>query len=58
MEWTGNHLYLGPKIWNTVPEEIQQKSSLFAFERQIKQWVPNKCPCRMCKNCLPNIGFI
>ena len=34
--------YLGPKIWNMVPEEMRQKSSLFAFKREIKQWVPQK----------------
>ena len=50
--------YLGPKIWNMVPEEMKQKSSLFAFKREIKQWVPNSCSCRICKNYLPNIGFI
>ena len=50
--------YLGPKIWNMVPEEMKQKSSLFAFKKGIKQCVSNNCPCRICKNYLPNIGFI
>ena len=27
--------YLGPKIWNVVPEEMHQKSSLHAFKREI-----------------------
>ena len=58
--WNGQETisYLGPKIWNMVPEEMKQKSSLFAFKREIKQWVPDNCPCRICKNYLPNIGFI
>ena len=58
--WNGRETvsYLGPNIWNMVPEEMKQKSSLFAFKREIKQWVPNNCPCRICKNYLPNIGFI
>ena len=50
--------YLGLKIWNMVPEQMKQKSSLFAFKREIKQWVPNNCPCRICKNYLSNIEFI
>ena len=25
------------------PEEMEQKSSLFAFKREIKQWSPNNC---------------
>ena len=46
MEWTGKPIsYLGRKIWNMVPEEMKQKSSLFAFKREIKQWVLNNCPC-------------
>ena len=50
--------YLGPKIWNMVPGEMKQKSSLFALKREVKQWVPNNCWCRICKTYLPNIGFI
>ena len=58
--WNGQEIisYLGPKIWNMVPEEMEQKPSLFAFKRKIEQWVPDNCPCRICKNYLPNIGFI
>ena len=48
--------YLGPEIWNKVPEEMKQKSYLFAFKREIK--VLENCPCSICKNYLPNIGFI
>ena len=58
--WNGQETisYLGPKIWNMVPEEIKQKPSLFAFRREIKQWVPSNCPCKICKNVLPHIEFI
>ena len=35
--WNGQETitYLGPKTWNVVPEEMKQKSSLFAFKREI-----------------------
>ena len=58
--WNGQETisYLGPKIWSMVPEKMKQKSSLFAFKREIKQWVPDNCRCRICKNYLPRIGFI
>ena len=58
--WNGQEIisYLRPNIWNMVPEEMKQKSSLFASKREIKQWVSNNCPFRICKNYLPNIGFI
>ena len=47
--WNGQETipYLGQKIWNMVPEEMKQKSSLLAFKREIKQWVPDNCPCRI-----------
>ena len=50
--WNGQETisYLGPNIWNMVPEEMKQKSSLFGFRREIKQWVPDNCPCRRCKD--------
>ena len=36
--WNGQEAIscLGPKIWNMVSEEMKQKSSLFAFKRQIR----------------------
>ena len=57
--WNGQETisYLVPKIWNMVPEEMKQKLSLFAFKREIKQWIPDNCPCRICINYLPNISF-
>ena len=50
--------YLGPKIWNMVPLEMKQKTSLSSFKREIKRWVPEKCPCRICKKYLQGVGFI
>ena len=49
--------YLEPKIWNMMPEEMKQKSFVFAFKRKIKQRVPKNWPCGICKNYLPNIRF-
>ena len=50
--------YLGPKIWDIVPEEIKQKKSLNSFKESIKKWKPIKCPCRLCKVYLDGVGFI
>ena len=34
--WNGLEMlsYLGPKIWNMVPEEIKNQLSLFSFKRE------------------------
>ena len=50
--------YLGPKVWNMVPEELKQKPSLSAFKTVIKKWKLENCPCRICKKYLPGVGFI
>ena len=49
---------LAPKIWEQVPDEIKDSKSLNTFKHKIKSWVPNSCPCRICKIYVPNVGFI
>ena len=50
--------YLGPKIWEIVPEEYKALNSLNSFKESIKNWVPLNCPCRLCKTCVYGAGFI
>ena len=50
--------YLAPKIWEQVPDEIKNSSSLNIFKRKIKTWIPNSCPCPICKTYIPDLGFI
>ena len=49
---------LAPKIWNIIPSEIKGASSLAIFKRQIKKWVPENCPCRLCLNYISGVGFL
>ena len=50
--------YLGPKIWNMVPSELKEMSSISSFKKAIKEWYPSNHPGRLCKRYLENIGFI
>ena len=50
--------YLAPRIWKLVPESIRTSSTLQCFKFRIKKWVPQNCPCRLCKRYVANIGFI
>ena len=50
--------HLGPKIWNIVPQNIRESNSLNEFKSLIKFWKPDTCPCRLCKNCIAQVGFI
>ena len=49
---------LGAKIWDLLPEEIKNASSLSIFKTKIKKWIPKKCPCKLCQTYIKNIGFI
>ena len=49
--------YLGPIIWNSLPREIKNASTLSQFKSLIKKWKPN-CPCRLCCDYIPNVGFV
>ena len=49
--------YLGPKIWDIVPLELKELTSV-AFKKVIKEWKPKNCPCRLCKKYVSNLGFI
>ena len=50
--------YLGPKIWDLIPNEIRESESLNAFKFKIKRWVPEGFPCRICKIHLGQVRFI
>ena len=49
--------YLGPKIWNGLPDDIKESPTLELFKANIKKWVP-KCPCRLCKDYVKGLGFV
>ena len=55
---TESESYLGPKIWDLVPNEIKEFESLNGFKFKIKRWVPEEYPCRICKIHLGIVGFI
>ena len=50
--------FLGPIIWDLVPNELKDIGNLAAFKKAIKKWSPEKCPCRLCKVYISNVGFI
>ena len=41
--------FLGPKIWELIPDEMKELENLWKFKRAIKLWKPTSCPCRLCK---------
>ena len=49
---------LVPKIWEIIPREIKSAKSLDIFFKKTKLWTTDKCPCRLCKRYIGNVGFI
>ena len=50
--------FLGPKIWNILPDRLKNVNSIEAFKMQIKKWKPENCPCWLCKVYVQNVGFV
>ena len=50
--------FLGPKIWDGLPNDLKNKESVSSFKKAIKKWKPEQCPCRLCKTYLQNIGYL
>ena len=50
--------YLGPKIWNIIPNEIKYSATLIVSKQKIRRWKPDKCPCKLCKTYVAGVGFI
>ena len=40
--------YLGPKICEMLPSEMQKYETLFEFRSKVKSWNPINCPCKIC----------
>ena len=48
-----------PIVWNTMlPENLKRCASLDDFKSLVKSWIPNSCPCRLCKCRVNDVGFI
>ena len=49
---------LAPKIREIITSDIRSANSLGIFKEKIKFWTTDKCPCRLCKTYIGNVGFI
>ena len=50
--------HLGPQIWTIIPASIKKSKSLYKFRKEIRNWKPDKCPCRLCKSYIKDLGFV
>ena len=50
--------YFSPTIRDTLPEEIKSVTTLDSFKQKIQNWDGMNCPCRLCKDFCPSLGFL
>ena len=50
--------FVGARVWNSLPSELKQCKSLELFKSNIKNWIPENCPCKFCKLYLQQIGCV
>ena len=50
--------YRGPQIRKYVPNDIKNSKTLKEFKNKIKIWKPAGCTCRLCKKCIPSLGYL
>ena len=49
--------YLGPVIWDILPDSQKNLTNVSVFNNRIKKWKPENCPCRLCKIYISRVGF-
>ena len=56
---TGSLSYLGPKMWDIVPEELKEFSNKGASKKLLKCGnLKIATDCSLCRELIPNLGFI
>ena len=50
--------FLGPKIWDILPDTYKDMPDLNSFMLALKKWRAVNCPCRICKVYIANVGFV
>ena len=50
--------FFGPKTWDKLPIYLKSLNSLDELKQNVKNWVLQDCPCRLCKKYIYHVGFI
>ena len=49
--------FLGPKLWDILPDTYKDIPDLNSFKLALKKWRPVNFLCRICKIYITNVGF-
>jgi len=49
----------GPIVWNDMlPDNLKTGKDLDIFKENIKKWIPQNCPCKLCRDYIPKLGYV
>ena len=49
--------WLGPKLWNSLPEETKHAKSLESFRQKVKSMTFDLCPCNLCREYVHGVEY-
>ena len=49
--------YFGPKLWNSLPEDVKKSNTLESFESKLKKLTITECPCSICRTYIEGVGY-
>ena len=51
--------YFGTVLWDDMlTMELKSIETLEKFKKEIKKWIPKKCPCTLCKEYIHGVGYV
>ena len=51
--------YFGTVLWDDMlTVELKSIETLEKFKKEIKKWIPKKCPCTLCKEYIYGVGYV
>ena len=51
-------LYRAAQLWSLVSADLKSLPNVNLLILKIKHWECTECPCKLCKTCLRNIGYV
>ena len=49
--------FVGARVWNNLPSVPKESKSLDLFNSKIENWIPENCPCKLCKPYHQHISY-
>ena len=49
--------FIGPNIWDALPNGCKDATLLKSFKDLLEKWIPENCPCRLCKTYIQRVWF-